>query len=170
MGGYFTSGCWLVEGNGHTVGSVAVLVVSHLVAIIMIRVRTATLAVNKVRAVVVAHITPAGILRIVKLIAAEEVTAGHGPVLGIAFGVAVSPYGDGSQLAGSTCGPCLVVVVHHVDLTTARSSIAAVTAVVDNAVAEVYILSLHGILPVELSVAGIACVACPVVAGPVEAR
>ncbi len=108
-------------------------------------------------------------ISVVDHVAVDKITAGHAPVFGIALGVAAGTYGDGGQTVDGGAGAALVVVAHHIDLAAARAAIAAV-GVVDDTVAEVDILGLHSVLPVVLAVKLVAGVACPVIAGTVEAR
>ena len=169
MGGNLAHRTRLVELHADAVGAGAVLHVGHVGAIVVIRVWTVAFAVDFISAVVVFHVRPAGISLVVDLVAVQIVAAGHRPVFRIALGIARGTDGDGCQTSGGTGRTGFVVVAHHVYFATTRTSVTSVSAVVDDAVAEIDILGLHGILPFILAVELVAGIARPVVAGAIEA-
>ena len=118
-------------------------------------------------AVVVGELLPAGGL-VVDEVVIQVVAAGHPPKGLVVAGIAAGGHGYLCQLGDRGSGTALEVVAHHVDLSTARATVAAV-GVVDHAVAEVDVLGLQGVLPVVLAVELVAGVAAPVVACAVEA-
>lgn len=63
----------------------------------------------------------------------------------------------------------LVVIVHDVDLSSSRTTIAGSLCIIDDAVAEIYILCLDGVLPFIGSVVLIASVTSPSVTDTIEA-
>ena len=64
---------------------------------------------------------------------------------------------------------CLIVIVDDIDLSTSRTTIAGALCIIDDAVAEIYILCLDGVLLLIGVVILVAGVFCPSVTGTVEA-
>ena len=64
----------------------------------------------------------------------------------------------------------LVVIVHDVDLSAARPSVAGTLCVIHHAVAEVYVFCLHGVLPLICIVILVTGVACPSVSCTIKTR
>ena len=102
-------------------------------------------------------------------VAGDVVAAGHVPVNRIIVRTGAVGNRHGGDSARGCRRSCLVVVVHDVHFSTARTTVATVSAVVDEAVAEVHVLSLYGVFPAILLVAGVVGVSRPVVACSVEA-
>ena len=160
----------LVELDAHAVGAAVVLLVGHAAAVVVVRVGHVSLTVDGVGAVVVAHVGPAGLRIVVQLVAAEVVAARQSPVFRIVLRVAAVAHADGGQTCGAAPGATLVVVVHEIDVATARAAIAAVAAVIHHAVAVIYNLGLHRILPLVFAVQLVFRKTGPVVARSAETR
>ena len=66
-------------------------------------------------------------------------------------------------------GTTLVVVAYHIDLSTARTAITTI-GVVNDAVAEIDILSLQSVFPLVLRIEFIGGIATPIITGTIETR
>ena len=64
----------------------------------------------------------------------------------------------------------LVVIVHDVNLSTARTSVAGTLRIIHYAVAEVYVFCLHCVLPLVGRIILVAGVACPSVSCTIKTR
>ena len=64
---------------------------------------------------------------------------------------------------------CLEVVVHDVDLSAARTTVAGTLRIIHHAVSEVNVFCLYGVLPLIGIVILVAGIACPSVSGTIEA-
>ena len=171
VGGHFARrSARTVELNAHAVLAGRVLLVGHGVAVEMLGVDAPVAAVDGKGAAVIADSRPpveVGLL--VHLVAVDEVAAGHAHQVARG-GVARCAHRHLRHATGAGGGARLVVVVHNVDVATTRTAIAAVAAVVDDAVAEVHVLGLHVVGPFILSIELVRQIAVPLVAGSVEAR
>ena len=65
-------------------------------------------------------------------------------------------------------GTSLIVVVDNIDLSATRTAIAGALSVIHHAVAEVYVLSLYGVLPLIGAVFLVAGIARPTISGTIE--
>ena len=65
-------------------------------------------------------------------------------------------------------GSSLIVVVDDIDLSATRTAIAGALSVIHHAVAEVYVLSLYGILPLIGAVFFVVSIARPTISGTIE--
>lgn len=65
-------------------------------------------------------------------------------------------------------GTSLVVVVDNIDLSATRTAIAGSLSIIHHAVAEVYVLSLYGVLPLIGTVFLVAGIARPTISGTIE--
>ncbi len=128
------------------------------------------LAVDGLYATVVSHATPIIVGTIsVNIVAADIVSAGHVHIGGVV--------GCGGVGNGHLCHPVLaaglgggfIIVVHHVDISSARTAIASsASPIEDETVAEIHVLGLNGILPPVFVVLRIGGISCPIVARAVE--
>ena len=180
VGGHLTGRSHsLVELDAHAGDTLGVVDVFHILTIGEERVLGVFLAVDDLHALVILHAFPVVVGAIdfvlavlsVDIVSTDIVTARHVEIgLLVGGSRAVGNRDSGDAVFVFHLRRSLVVVVHHVDVAATGSSIASTCAPVeDEAVAEVDVLGLHGVVPFVCRVEGVGGVARPVVSGTIEA-
>ena len=121
-------------------------------------------------AAVKVDVRPVVVLIIIDAVTVDVVTTGHIPILLVVTRRGAVGYRHRRNAVRSAGRTCLIVVVHHVDIAAARTTIATIAAVINHTIAEIDVLRLHGVLPLILVVQHVARVPRPIVTCTVETR
>ena len=194
MGGNLSRRSRIIHLDFHARNTVNGLV-GYSISVEILFISRIYLTIISVSAFVVYHALPVLVLGNCSLggfggVAADEITAGHLVVLRMLLvGISAVGYGDlrdsvltATFVSGAyayldaiqgftfqaMARSCLEVVVHDVDLSTARTTVAGTLRIIHHAVAEVNVFSLYGVLPLIGIVILVAGIACPSVSGTIE--
>ena len=155
----------------------------HFVAVVVECVKAAFLAIDVEHAVVsfafvrrylsgiIGHTVPVVIGHAavpIHEVAAKEVSAGHPIGIRMSRRVSRSTHRNGGEAAGGCGRSRLVIVVHHIHISSTRTSIASVSAIIDHTIAEVDDFRLDVILPLIAAEQVVGSVSAPFIAGTAE--
>ena len=147
VGSHLSRGSRIIHFNRYAILAIRVFIIRHLATIIMVRIRTAPHSIDGISATVVRYVIPSRIRVCIYLVAVEIIPAGHRPIDRIFRRVATCPYRHGGKARSFSSWSRLEVIVYHIHLSTTRTAIASIATIINHAITEIHVFSLHGILP-----------------------
>ena len=166
MGSHFANRSRTVQLHANIIGATR-RKIFFVTAVVVVGILRPSLATTGNGAAVVFELVPSCCCTVNEVIF-HIIAAGHVPIDGVAFGVPVGTNGDLCQLGDGSGRTALHIVANHINFAATRATVTTI-GIIDNTVAEVYVLCLNSVLPLILAVELVAGIACPVVPGSIEA-